>query len=83
MYWCPSAVLNKGSDTCCDARTSCKYDSDCCKYLKIDAQFTNLGALIDNDQDIFTESQSYSIPLIGCLNTSKLIPGFILILKLK
>lgn len=40
MYWCPSAVLNKGSDTCCDARTSCKYDSDCCKYLKIDDQFT-------------------------------------------
>ena len=44
---------------------------------KIDTPFTNLGALIDNDADILTDTQSYSIPLIGCLNTSKLIPGFI------
>jgi len=37
--------------------------------------FTNLGALIENS--VPGLSQSYSIPLIGCLNTSKLIPGFI------
>jgi uncharacterized membrane protein len=40
-------------------------------------EFTNLGALIDNDQTFNNETQSYAIPLIGCLNTSKLIPGFI------
>jgi hypothetical protein len=38
---------------------------------------SNLGALIDNDLTINNESQSYSIPLIGCLNTAKLIPAFI------
>jgi hypothetical protein len=38
---------------------------------------TNLGALIDNDATVNTKTQSYSVPLIGCLNTSKLIPGFI------
>jgi len=38
---------------------------------------TNLGALIDNDLLLNTKTQSYAIPLIGCLNTSKLIPGFI------
>ena len=37
--------------------------------------FTNLGALIE---DISTSTtQSFSIPLIGCLNTAKLIPAFI------
>ena len=41
------------------------------------SMFSNLGALIDNDITINNETQSYSIPLIGCLNTSKLIPGFI------
>jgi hypothetical protein len=39
--------------------------------------FTNLGALIDNDTLFNNETQSYAIPLIGCLNTSKLIPAFI------
>ncbi len=39
--------------------------------------FTNLGVVIDNNTLINTKSQSFSIPLIGCLNTSKLIPGFI------
>jgi hypothetical protein len=39
--------------------------------------FTNLGALIDNDATLNTKSQSYSIPLVGCLNTSKFIPAFI------
>ena len=39
--------------------------------------FTNLGALIDNDTLLNTKSQSYSIPLVGCLNTSKFIPAFI------
>jgi hypothetical protein len=38
---------------------------------------TNLGALIDNDLLLNTKTQSFSLPLIGCLNTSKLIPGFI------
>jgi hypothetical protein len=38
---------------------------------------TNLGALIDNDTLINTKTQSFTIPLIGCLNTSKLIPAFI------
>jgi hypothetical protein len=37
--------------------------------------FTNLGSLIENVSNSLT--QSYSIPLIGCLNTAKLIPGFI------
>ena len=37
--------------------------------------FTNLGALVENASNALT--QSYSIPLIGCLNTAKLIPGFI------
>ncbi len=41
------------------------------------AAFTNLGSLIDNSTNINTKSQSYSLPLIGCLNTAKLIPGFI------
>ena len=39
--------------------------------------YTNLGALIDNSTLINNKTQSFSIPLIGCLNTSKLIPGFI------
>lgn len=39
--------------------------------------FTNLGALIDNDLTINNKSQSFSIPLVGCLNTAKLIPAFI------
>ena len=37
--------------------------------------FSNLGALIENVTSSVT--QSYSIPLIGCLNTAKLIPAFI------
>lgn len=37
--------------------------------------FTNLGALVENVTSSLT--QSFSIPLIGCLNTAKLIPGFI------
>ena len=37
--------------------------------------FTNLGALIDYQS--YTAVQSYSIPLVGCLNTAKLIPAFI------
>lgn len=37
--------------------------------------FTNLGSLIEFASNSLT--QSYSIPLIGCLNTAKLIPGFI------
>jgi hypothetical protein len=37
--------------------------------------FTNLGALIENTAS--TKTQSYCIPLIGVLNTSKLIPAFI------
>ena len=36
---------------------------------------TNLGAQIDNSTQLKT--QSYSLPLICCLNTSKLIPAFI------
>ena len=37
--------------------------------------FTNLGVIIE---DITTSiTQSFSIPLIGCLNTAKLIPAFI------
>ena len=37
--------------------------------------FTNLGAIIE---DLTTSTtQSFSIPLIGCLNTAKLIPAFI------
>ena len=40
-------------------------------------EFTNLGALIDGTTAFNNATQSYSIPLIGCLNTSKLIPGFI------
>ena len=39
--------------------------------------FTNLGSLIDNDTTINNETHSYSIPLISCLNTAKLIPAFI------
>jgi hypothetical protein len=39
--------------------------------------FTNLGTLIDNSTLINNKTQSFSIPLIGCLNTAKLIPGFI------
>jgi hypothetical protein len=39
--------------------------------------YTNLGSLIDISSVINTRSQSFSIPLIGCLNTAKLIPGFI------
>ena len=39
--------------------------------------FTNLGSLIDNDTTLNNETHSYSIPLIGCLNTAKLIPAFI------
>ena len=38
---------------------------------------TNLGALIDNEVLVNNKSQSFSIPLIGCLNTAKLIPAFI------
>jgi hypothetical protein len=37
--------------------------------------FTNLGTLIENT--VVSLKQSYSIPLIGCLNTSKFIPAFI------
>ena len=37
--------------------------------------FSNLGALIENTTNSLT--QSYSLPLIGCLNCAKLIPGFI------
>ena len=37
--------------------------------------YTNLGATILNTTAYL--SQSYSIPLIGCLNCAKLIPGFI------
>jgi len=37
--------------------------------------FSNLGALKENVTSALT--QSYSLPLIGCLNTSKLIPAFI------
>jgi hypothetical protein len=40
--------------------------------------YTNFGAIIDNDTNINNETQSFSIPLIGCLNTSKLIPAFII-----
>jgi hypothetical protein len=39
--------------------------------------FTNLGSLIDNEVLVNNKSQSFSIPLIGCLNTAKLIPAFI------
>ena len=39
--------------------------------------FTNLGALIDNETSVNNKTQSFSIPLIGCLNTAKLIPAFI------
>ena len=39
--------------------------------------YTNLGALIDNSALINNKTQSFSIPLVGCLNTSKLIPAFI------
>jgi hypothetical protein len=39
--------------------------------------FTNLGALIDNATSVNNKSQSYSIPLVGCLKTAKLIPAFI------
>lgn len=39
--------------------------------------FTNLGALIDNEVLVNNKSQSFSIPLIGCLNAAKLIPAFI------
>jgi hypothetical protein len=39
--------------------------------------FTNLGTLIDNNIFYNGETFSYSIPLVGCLNTAKLIPGFI------
>jgi len=41
------------------------------------AEFTNLGAIIDGDATLPNSTQSYSIPLIGCLNTSKVIPAFI------
>ena len=54
----------------------------CSLLLKIDAQLTNLGALIDNDLLLNNDTQHYSIPLIGCLNTSKLIPGFITDIKI-
>ena len=37
--------------------------------------YTNLGAVILNK--IAYSTQSFSIPLIGCLNCAKLIPGFI------
>ena len=37
--------------------------------------FSNLGVLIENVTSSLT--QSFSLPLIGCLNTSKLIPAFI------
>ena len=37
--------------------------------------FTNLGAIIENSTYALT--QSYSLPLIGCLNCAKLIPAFI------
>ena len=39
--------------------------------------YTNLGALIDNSTVVNSKTQSFSIPLIGCLNMSKLIPAFI------
>ena len=39
--------------------------------------FTNLGTLIDTSTAIPNKIQSFAIPLVGCLNTSKLIPGFI------
>ena len=39
--------------------------------------FTNLGSLIDNDDTLNNETHSYSIRLIGCLYTAKLIPAFI------
>ena len=38
--------------------------------------YTNLGAFIEYNV-LSTTTQSYSIPLIGCLNTSKFIPAFI------
>ena len=38
---------------------------------------TNLGVVIDNATLVNTKTQSFAIPLIGCLNTSKLIPAFI------
>jgi hypothetical protein len=41
------------------------------------AVYSNLEALIDNSTLINNKTQSFSIPLIGCLNTSKLIPAFI------
>ena len=41
------------------------------------AGYTNLGSLIDNDLTMNNDTQSYPIPLIGCLNTAKLIPAFI------
>ena len=37
--------------------------------------FSNLGVLIENVTSSLT--QSFSLPLMGCLNTSKLIPAFI------
>ena len=39
--------------------------------------YTNLGVLIDNATLTNTRTQSFSIPLLGCLNTAKVIPGFI------
>ena len=39
--------------------------------------FTNLGAIIDNSTTINNKTISFSIPLVGCLNTAKLIPAFI------
>ena len=38
--------------------------------------FTNLGAYIEYASST-TITQSYSIPLVGCLNTTKFIPAFI------
>ena len=39
--------------------------------------FTNLGSLIDNEVLVNNKTLSFSIPLIGCLNTAKLTPAFI------
>ena len=38
--------------------------------------YTNLGAYIEYNS-LITTTQSYSVPLIGCLNTAKFIPALI------
>ena len=68
-----NAVLNMTTDTMEKYALSTSFGSS----SKSDNFMTNLGALIDNDTTINTTTQSFTIPLIGCLNTSKLIPAFI------